>query len=94
LHFKARRASRNFASMKRVFAALVLTAALVSGARAADAVSLAAQQEMTENYRRLAATVEELQAAQLAQQKQISTLASELSKLREEVNRKDQNAAM
>ena len=62
-------------------------------ARAADAVTLAAQQEAEERAKRLSATIEEIQAAQLTQQKQISALASELSKLREEVARNNNNSA-
>lgn len=62
-------------------------------ARAADAVTLAAQQEAEERAKRLSATIEEIQAAQLTQQKQISALANELSKLREEVARNNNNAS-
>lgn len=62
-------------------------------ARAADAVTLAAQQEAEERAKRLSATIEEIQAAQLTQQKQISALATELSKLREEVARNNNNAS-
>ena len=80
--------------MKRVFAGILLSSFLALGtARAADAVTLAAQQEAEERAKRLAATIDEIQAAQLAQQKQISALASELSKLREEVARNNNNAA-
>ena len=79
--------------MKRVFAAVLLLSALATSAlHSADAVALAAQQEAQDNYKRLTATVEEFQTAQLAQQKQISALASDLSKLRDEVTRNDNNA--
>jgi LysM repeat protein len=81
--------------MKRAFAAIFLSSVFAAGAlRAADAVTLAAQQEAQDNYKRLTATVEELQNTQLAQQKQISALASELSKLRDEVARNNNNASM
>src|ERR1044071_6335225 len=80
--------------MKRAFAAILLSSVVAAGAlRAADAVTLAAQQEAQDNYKRLTATVEELQNTQLAQQKQISSLASEVSKLRDEVARNNNNAA-
>ena len=80
--------------MKRVFAAVLLASACAAGAlRAADAVTLAAQQEAQDNYKRLTATVEEFQATQLAQQKQISALASELSKIRDEVAHNNNNAS-
>ena len=64
-----------------------------STGRTADAVTLAAQQEAEERTKRLAATIDEIQAAQAAQQKQISALATELGKLREEVARNNNNAA-
>jgi TolA-binding protein len=81
--------------MKRAFAGLVLSSVLAAGAvRAADAVALAAQQEMLENYKRLTATMEELQTAQMAQQKQISALASDLGKLRDEVSRNNNSATV
>jgi len=81
--------------MKRAFAGIILCSVLAAGgvARAADAVSLAAQQEAEERYKRLTATMEEIQSAQLAQQRQISGLASDLSKLREDVARNNNNAA-
>ena len=71
--------------MSSVFAAGVL--------RGADAVALAAQQEALENYKRLSATMEELQTSQMAQQKQISAIASEVSKLREEMVRNNNSAS-
>src|SRR5687768_2475856 len=74
--------------MKRVFTGILLFAVLGTATLlAADAVTLAAQQEALENYKRLSASIDELQATQVAQQKQISALASELSKLREDVAR-------
>lgn len=81
--------------MKRAFAGFVLSFVLAAGAvHAADAVALAAQQEMLENYKRLTATMEELQTAQMAQQKQISALATDLGKLREEMSRNNNNASV
>ena len=80
--------------MKRVFAAVLLSSAFAAGAlRAADAVTLAAQQEAQDNYKRLTATFEEFQTTPLAQQKQISALASELSKLRDEVAHNNNNSS-
>ena len=80
--------------MKRAFAGILFALVFAVGvARAADAVTLAAQQEAEERYRRLAATVEEIQSAQMAQQKQISGLGSDLSRLRDEVVRNNNNAA-
>jgi TolA-binding protein len=80
--------------MKRAIAGILFASVFAVGvARAADAVTLAAQQEAEERYRRLAATVEEIQSAQMAQQKQISGLGSDLSKLRDEVSRNNNNAA-
>jgi LysM repeat protein len=81
--------------MKRAFASILLSSVFAAGALrgADDAVTLAAQQEAQDNYKRLTATVEELQNSQLAQQKQISALASELSKLRDDVARNNNNAA-
>ena len=60
---------------------------------AADTVALAAQQEIQDNYKRLMATFEELQAAQLALQKQVSALGVEVGKLRDEAARNNNNAA-
>jgi septal ring factor EnvC (AmiA/AmiB activator) len=82
--------------MKRAFASILLSSIFAAGVLrgADDAVTLAAQQEAQDNYKRLTATVEELQNSQLAQQKQISALASELSKLRDDVARNNNNAAM
>ena len=81
--------------MKRVFAGFLLGSLIVmSGAvRAADAVSLAAQQEAEERYKRLTATVEELQTTLNAQQRQISSLAGELSKLRDDIARNNNSSA-
>jgi len=80
--------------MKRAFAAFLFcflgaTATL----RAADAVTLAAQQEAEERYKNLVARVEEMQAAQLALEKRISALASDFNKLRDEVARNNTSAA-
>jgi TolA-binding protein len=95
LNFEARFTSLNFNVMKRAFASVLLgSLVLVSGAaQAADAVTLAAQQEAEERYKRMSATVEELQTALTAQQKQISSLAGEVSKLRDEIARNNNNSA-
>ena len=61
----------------------VMTGAL----RAADAVSIATQQEAEERMKRLTATIEEFQTGQAALQKQVNMLASDLSKLREDAAR-------
>lgn len=81
--------------MKRAFASFVLAALITTGgaSRAADAVTLAAQQEYQDNYKRLTATIEEFQTTQAAQQKQISALSTELSRLREEIAGKNNSAA-
>src|SRR4051794_35195608 len=80
--------------MKRAFVALLLSAGFACGvARAADAVSLAAQQEAQDNIKRLTATIEEFQTTQSAQQKQISALGAEVSKLRDEIARNNNDAA-
>jgi len=80
--------------MKRAFVGILVSALLAgSVARAADAVTLAAQQEMLDNYKRLTATIEEFQTTQAAQQKQISALSSELSKVRDELARNTGEAA-
>ena len=74
--------------MKRAFVGICLSAFLLANSgRAADAVTLAAQQEMQESYKRLTATIEEFQTTQTAQQKQINALAAEVSKLRDEIAR-------
>ena len=80
--------------MRRVFAAVPIVLLFTAGlAHAADAVALAAQQEAEERQRRLAATIEEVQAAQMAQQRQISALAAEVNRLREELAKSNRNAA-
>lgn len=81
--------------MKRAFFQLLLSSLLLSGVavRAADVVALAAQQEMIDNYKVLAATVEQWRTDQVAQQKQISALTAELGKLREEMARNNKDAA-
>lgn len=81
--------------MKRAFASVLFGSLLVASGvvRAADAVTLAAQQEAEERYKRLAATVEELQTSLTAQQKQISSLSAEVGKLRDEIARNNNNAA-
>ena len=79
--------------MKRVLAAVVLTSLIGVGAtRAADAVALAAEQEAEERYKRINATVDEIQNTQAAQQRQISALATEFSKLRDEIARNNDRA--
>ena len=79
--------------MKRALAAIILGLLIAANARAADAVTLAAQQEAEERYKRLTATVEELQMTLSAQQKQISSLSGEISKLRDEIARNNNSAA-
>jgi LysM repeat protein len=79
--------------MNRALAFLSLLCVLTGVLRAADAISIATQQEAEERLKRLTATVEEFQTSQAAQQKQINSLASDLSKLREDVAHKDNNAA-
>jgi LysM repeat protein len=95
LHFAARRIFPNFHAVKRALAGLFLGLIFVASIplRAADAVALAAQQEIVESNKRLLATVEELQNTQAAQQKQISTLMAELGKLRDEISRNNNDAA-
>jgi Skp family chaperone for outer membrane proteins len=65
----------------------------VAPLRAADAVALAAQQEAAENYKRFTATLEEMNATQTAQSREITMLKAELSKLRDELAHKDNDAA-
>jgi gas vesicle protein len=81
--------------MKRALAGLFLGLIIVASIplRAADAVAIAAQQEIVESNKRLLATVEELQHTQVAQQKQISALMAELGKLRDELARNNNDAA-
>ena len=95
LNFEACARVFNFEAMKRAFANLLLGSLIVmSGVtHAADAVTLAAQQEAEERYKRLTATVEELQTTLSAQQKQISSLSGEISKLRDEIARNYNSAA-
>ncbi len=64
------------------FSALLTARTLAQGA---DAVALAAQREAEENLKRMNASIEVVQTAQEAQQKQISALAGEVEKLRAEV---------
>jgi LysM repeat protein len=80
--------------MKRAFVEIFLSVSLLaSGAlRAADAVTLAAQQEAQDNYKRLTATIEEFQTTQAAQHKQISALSAEVSKLRDEIGRNNNDS--
>ena len=94
LNFEPRSRVSNFDIMKRALAAFLVSSLLAAPSlRAADAITLAAQQESEERYKRLAATVEELQTSLSAQQRQISSLAGEMSKLREEISRGNNNAA-
>jgi len=81
--------------MKRalVFLFVSLILAVVVPLRAADAVALAAQQEIVESNKRLLATLEDLQHTQTAQQKQISALTAELGKLRDEMARNNHDTA-
>jgi TolA-binding protein len=94
LPFEERGEFHNFGAMKRAFVGICLSASLLAGAgRAADAVTLAAQQEMQDNYKRLTATIEEYQTTQAALQKQISALSSEISKLRDEAARNNNDSS-
>lgn len=80
--------------MKRVlFGSLLGLIFAVAPLRAADAVALAAQQEAAENYKRFTATLEEMNATQTAQSREITMLKAELSKLRDELAHKDNDAA-
>jgi hypothetical protein len=94
LNFEAFRAFPIFATMKRVFAGILFSSVLATASlRAADAVTLAAQQEAEERYKNLVARIEETQAAQMALEKRISALASDFSKLRDEVARNNTGGA-
>jgi TolA-binding protein len=81
--------------MKRAFAGLLITFLLSArlAGQATDAVALAAQREAEENVKRLSAIIEEVQAAQVQQQKQIRGLEQEVEKLRNELARANNNAA-
>src|SRR5262245_5430305 len=81
--------------MKRLPAAFLLSSVftVIVAGQAADAVTIAAQQENEERLKRLAATIEEVQTAQAAMQRQFSGLAAEVGKLRDEVARNNNNAA-
>lgn len=72
---------------------LFFTVCATATLRAADAITLAAQQEAEERYKNLAARIDEMQAAQLAMEKRISALASDFSKLRDDVARNNTVAA-
>ena len=79
--------------MKRALFFVGLLCVLPGVLRAADAISIATQQEAEERLKRLTATVEEFQTSQAAMQKQINALASDLSKMREDVAHNNNNAA-
>lgn len=81
--------------MKRALVGICFSSLLLTGGigHAADAVTLAAQQEMQDNYKRLTATIEEYQTTQTALQKQISAHASEISKLRDEIARNNNDSS-
>ena len=78
--------------MKRALVLLASLCVLTGVLRAADAVAIATQQEAEERLKRLTATIEEFQTSQAAQQKQINMLASDVSKLREDAARNNNNA--
>lgn len=82
--------------MKRALVCLFVSLIFTAGVplRAADAVTLAAQQEIIESNKRLLATVEELQNTQAEQQKHVSALKAELGKLRDELARNNSDAAI
>src|SRR5829696_6408495 len=80
--------------MKRAFVGFLLCSAFTTAnLRAADAVTLAAQQEAEERYKNLSARVDEMQAAQLALERRIGAIASDVSKLRDEVSRNNTSSA-
>ena len=85
----------NLPAMKRALVGIFFSSILLAGGigRAADAVTLAAQQEMQDNYKRLTATIEEYQTTQAALQKQISALSGEVSKLRDETARNNNDSS-
>jgi len=78
--------------MKRTFA-LILVLLSCSVVRAADAVTLAAQQEAQDNMKRLTATIEEYQVTMATQKKMLDALAAEVSKLRDEIARNNNDSA-
>ncbi len=77
--------------MNRALILLASLCVLTAVLRAADAITIATQQEAEERMKRLTATLEEFQTSQAAQQKQINVLASDLSKLREDAARNNNN---
>lgn len=80
--------------MKRALAGILFSCVLATASlSAADAVTLAAQQEAEERYKNLLARFEEMQAAQMALEKRISALSSDFGKLRDEVARNNNNTA-
>jgi hypothetical protein len=94
LNFEACGASSIFNTMKRALAGILFCSVFAAATlRAADAVTLAAQQEAEERYKNLVARFEEMQAAQMALEKRISALASDFGKLRDDVSRNNNNAA-
>lgn len=60
---------------------------------AGNAAAVAAQQEAEERAKRLAATIEEMQALQALQHQKIAALSAELGKLREEISKVGASAA-
>ena len=78
--------------MNRALIFLASLCVLTGVLRAADAVTIATQQEAEERLKRLTATLEEFQTGQAAQQKQINALSSDLSKLREDAARNNNHA--
>jgi LysM repeat protein len=80
--------------MKRaLFGSILGLIFAVAPLRAADAVTLAAQQEAAESYKRFTATIEEMTVTQTAQSREITMLKAELSKLRDELAHKDNDTA-
>jgi LysM repeat protein len=77
--------------MKRALVLLGSLCIITGVLRAADAVTIATQQEAEERMKRLTATIEEFQTSQAALQKQVNMLASDLSKLREDAARNNNN---
>ncbi|MDB6032490.1 MAG: hypothetical protein JWM16_2828, partial [Verrucomicrobiales bacterium] len=75
-------------AMKRYIALSALFLTLCTGLFAAeDPVALAEKQEAEERYKRMSATLEELQASVHAQQQTITKLNEELRNVRDELGR-------
>lgn len=80
--------------MKRFFAVTCLAASLAGRVAAQDAVARAAQLEAEENYKRLSATITEVQTAQEEQRTRVTAISGELDKLRSEVQKANMNSVL